>query len=171
MNIPAGLIGENVSETIVNRFSSKFSIEPDSGCWVWTGHLNNKGYGMIARGIDSSGPILAHRLSYMIHIGKILPGECICHKCDNPKCVNPEHLWKGSQMDNVADMLDKGRYGSSPRKRYRGESHVLSKLTYEAVAEIRGTTIPQRILAKKYWVSQTSVCRVRKFISWPIILP
>ena len=115
---------------MMNRFWSK--VEKTDGCWVWTGHLNRKGYGTFA--FSSGNPVLAHRLAYELEIGEIPKELCVCHKCDNPSCVRPDHLFLGTIAENNADMHAKGRAsgGSNP-----GEKCPLAKLTSDQVLEIR----------------------------------
>lgn len=160
-----------MSPTIIDRFFSKVQKHGHPcRCWIWTAHASNKGYGVISSGVSPSRPILAHRLSYMMHFGAIPGSLFVCHSCDNPLCVNPEHLWLGTQSDNLHDMKVKGRW--TPRPPMRGELHKLHKLTDDNVREIRTTITPQRELAKKFGVSQTTVWRARKHISWPgVTLP
>jgi len=71
-------------------------------CWYWTGHLNSKGYGIFKKK-------LAHRASYKLFVGPIPPDMLVCHTCDTPDCVNPEHLFLGTFKDNTRDMINKGR--------------------------------------------------------------
>lgn len=80
--------------------------EPNSGCWLWIGAHDPNGYGRIAK--RTYGTILAHRYSYLSH--KADPGNLlVCHKCDNPACVNPDHMFLGTHKDNTQDMVKKGR--------------------------------------------------------------
>lgn len=76
------------------------------GCWEWKGFTNPKGYGIIA----GSGQVLAHRVSYRELVGPIPDGLCVLHRCDNPPCYNPAHLFLGTRADNNRDMRDKGRH-------------------------------------------------------------
>src|ERR1700749_4969342 len=97
-------------EKAKERFFNK--VTKTDNCWLWIGGTINKGYGNFTwgRGVN----ILAHRFSYEIHKGKIPEGKIILHSCDNPICVNPEHLTIGTQQDNVNDMMNKNRM--NPRK-------------------------------------------------------
>lgn len=87
------------------RFWERVNKQPD-GCWLWTGTTNLRGYGILARNNTMQ---LAHRFSYELHKGVIPDGMFVCHSCDNPPCVNPDHLWLGTNADNVSDMVAKGR--------------------------------------------------------------
>ena len=93
--------------TLEDRFNSKWSPEPFSGCWIWTASVNKQGYGYF----KFKGKMhKAHRVSWFIRSG-VFPSESICvlHKCDTPGCVNPEHLFLGTYSDNQVDALSKGR--------------------------------------------------------------
>lgn len=88
------------------KFHTHWIENPDNGCWEWTGGKNNVGYGMFR---DGAGMRTAHRVSYELHKGKIPKGKHVCHSCDNPKCVNPDHLWVGTHQDNMQDRSRKNR--------------------------------------------------------------
>lgn len=95
--------------TLRQRFLNKIKIS-NNGCWEWDAAISTMGYGCI---VDNSGTTkAAHRISYELYIGEIPKGFFICHKCDSRKCVNPLHLFLGTQQDNVDDMMNKGRHGN-----------------------------------------------------------
>lgn len=95
------------SSTAHEKFLSKFKINEDTGCWEWSAGLNDKnGYGIFSQ---MQKRIYAHRYSYSFFIGEIADGLLVCHKCDNPKCCNPFHLFLGTNEDNMKDAKGKGR--------------------------------------------------------------
>lgn len=93
-----------------NPIKSRFfkHVKKTDGCWIWTGYCQKNGYGTIHCGKGSIKR--AHRISYEIHCGKIPDGLYVCHKCDNPSCVRPDHLFLGTQLDNIRDCISKGRF-------------------------------------------------------------
>lgn len=154
-----------MTKDILERFHDKCKIDDQTGCWNWIGAKDTSGYGMIS--LD--GKIYrAHRLSWVLHFDEISEGLFICHTCDNRGCVNPKHLFLGTQSDNIKDMWNKGRM--SHRNAANGENHPSSKLTEKDVLEIRKlyTTgnYSERMLGKLFRVSRSTITAVIKNRTW-----
>lgn len=134
--------------------------EPNTGCWLWAGTVNRKGYG-IAR--HDGKPRLAHRVAYAQHHGPIPAGMFVCHRCDQPCCVNPDHLYAGTPKQNTADMFRRNRVQRKGKKRpnaTRGWTYDKppQKITDEQVVDIdqmKGR--PMREVAEIYGISETLV--------------
>lgn len=117
-------------------------------CWIWTGAHNMRGYGQIH---FSKGKrvIYAHRASYEIHRGPIPDGLWVLHRCDNPQCVNPSHLFLGDRLANVHDAMSKGRMRKPPIPNRPGELNPNAKLTDKKVRQIQALlqmAVPQRMI-------------------------
>lgn len=123
--------------------------EPNSGCWLFTGYLDRGGYGIIA--LDKRTRIGAHRASYWAHKGES-GGLDILHSCDVRCCVNPDHLWTGTHVENMADMVGKGRSHRKP-----GSAHTQAKLTENDVIDIRASELHGAELARRYGMSRTTI--------------
>jgi hypothetical protein len=144
-----------MSYVLDDRFWSKVSKNGNGECWEWTACKYQDGYGQFRVGESIK---MSHRLSYQHHFGDIPNGMFVCHKCDNPKCVNPEHLFLGTHKENMTDMASKKRARGA-----RGQSHHLSKMTPEKVKSLRteranGASL--NCLAKKYGISAPSVYNI-----------
>lgn len=143
-----------ITQKVESRFWSKVNI--GDGCWEWNAATTWDGYGRFRL---NGTQCLAHRISYTMH-NKIDPGELlVCHKCDNPKCVNPDHLFLGTNSDNQNDCLKKGR-----RKAKNGERGVNSSLSDKAACSIReeyaDSSITANDLAKKYNVPRLTIQKI-----------
>lgn len=144
--------------TLSERFFAY--VKRSSGCWEWIGYKDPNGCGRL----NSNGrPLLASRIAYLLHYGSVPERKSVLHRCDNASCVNPKHLYLGTQIDNVYDMHARGR----ARKRgLLGEAHHQAKLTVQAVKDIRKSKLTGRELAAKYGVSTTQVYDIRNRRSW-----
>lgn len=134
-------------------------IAPDlnSGCWLWTGNTHPTGYGVIGvRKRDKLKNTFAHRASWFAHKGQD-PGRLkVCHRCDTPACVNPDHLFLGTQKDNLRDMYAKGRLVN------RGSANGSAKLTDDQVRAIRRDDRTIDDVAKDYPCGRSTIWRVRR---------
>lgn len=134
-----------------------------SGCWEWNGSRNANGYGQVAAGRYDGRvcrPALAHRAAIEVFGGQDPAGMVVCHKCDNPPCINPDHLFLGTPADNARDM-------SAKHRNRIGENHGGVRLTDAQVAEIRerygAGGVTQRSLALDFGVSQQLISRLVRF--------
>lgn len=157
-----------LTKSLIKRFWSNVDVGKKDDCWEWTGSLDAYGYGQISEGNKTNKKnYKAHRLSWMIRFGEIPENMNICHKCDNPSCMNPNHLFVGTQEDNLRDCREKGRArgGSMP-----GEKNPNSKLTERQVKDIRNRYkqggIYQRQLGAEFGVSQAQIGLIVNRKSW-----
>lgn len=119
-----------------DRLIKKILLEPYTGCWVFVGCRLPSGYGRIKADGERK-EVLAHRASWQVHKGAIPDGMCVLHRCDNPPCINPDHLFLGTFADNYLDMVSKGRARcASEQPKTRGSKHWKAKLTETQVREI-----------------------------------
>lgn len=130
--MPKNIQYKNLS--VLERFNKYYKIV-ESGCWEWLGGKNRAGYGRFS--INNRG-YTASRVSYELFIGELSKGLLICHKCDNPKCVNPFHIFKGTSKDNVQDCLSKGRQ-RKPEKGCPSEAMYKRGCRCELCKELRAS--------------------------------
>lgn len=128
----------------------------ESGCWEWSGSVDSKGYGRFR---DTK----AHRIAYEEWVGPIPEGHVVRHRCDNPLCINPEHLRTGTHAQNVEDRVERGRSA-------KGENHGWSKLTQDKVVYIREQYAAggrsQQSIADEVGISQVHVSDIVRRIVW-----
>ena len=168
---PACLTSRFCSRDCFNTFRSDFSqdnfwdhVHKSDGCWIWTSACNRRGYGVTAIRRKYMG---AHKKAWILTNGPVPAGLYVCHHCDNPPCVRPDHLFLGTNMDNVHDMIDKGRVRN-------GEKHPQAKLTELDVMTIRAEYKPAhgdgmslaRKLAEKYGVTAIHIWGIAHRKTW-----
>ena len=145
----------------IERFHSKYIVNEETGCWEWQDSLHGHGYGTLRVGNKFK---RAHRFSYEYYVNEIEKDMIIMHLCDNPKCVNYNHLKVGYQKDNIKDCIEKNR-------KARGNKLPNSKLNDNQIVEIKLLLQNpylglQKDLAIKYNVTQTLISRIKKNIAW-----
>ncbi|HUT15273.1 MAG TPA: HNH endonuclease signature motif containing protein [Anaerolineae bacterium] len=145
-----------------DRYWEKVDVRGKDECWEWVAGTNSRGYGQLQ--VDGKSAY-AHRLAWELENGPIPEELCVLHRCDNRNCVNPAHLWLGTNADNSRDMVKKGRPA-------RGAEHAHAKLTRQEVQQIRhlystGEYL-QRELGKRFGVSESHVSGIvnRKYWAW-----
>lgn len=140
------------------QFERHVIPEPNSGCWLWTAGALPTGYGSLNwRGKNR----LAHRVSYEIHCGEIPHGLHVLHSCDNPCCVNPDHLRPGTDADNIADMIARGRGNPAI-----GDRNANNKLTPDQVRRIRSAKGQPTAVSRAFGVSEATVRDIRAGRTW-----
>ena len=132
-------------------------------CWLWQGAVNRRGYGSIQTAGKGSKRVATHRLSYQLAYGDIPDGLFVCHKCDVPNCVNPEHLWLGTHEQNMEDMRRKGR---ASREAVKGTQNGKSLLTEDQVRYIRASKLGHAALGRQLGVSPNCIRGVRTGRTW-----
>lgn len=150
-----------ITQRVIERFWLKVNKQGDNGCWVWTGCLNSCGYGALKIGQQTFG---AHRVSLAISGKEIPDGLCACHICDNPPCVNPEHLWIGTHKQNMWDSVEKDRH-----HHLRGEQMHIAKLKTPQIHQIRQMGldgVANAIIAQQFNVHQSTIRKVLDGRTW-----
>jgi hypothetical protein len=156
--------GKKSPATLEERFWRNVDKKSDDECWNWKLKPGSKGYGILGAGGKGGKTLLAHRYSYELNKGEIPKGLYVMHMCDNPRCVNPNHLVAGTPKDNTQDALNKNRLKSVF---VDGENHKLAKLTNEQVLYIKNNTeIKSFKLAEMFNVSKQIICDIRKNRRW-----
>lgn len=139
------------------------NVEKTDTCWFWKAGTSKQGYGQFSVNLKQK---YTHRISWEIAYGDIPRGQEVLHTCDNPSCVRPEHLFLGTQNDNMQDCIRKGRHVDPPH--FSGEDHPSSKLTLEQVREIRSNVgnNTQAELARKFGITRMAIWNIQNGLSW-----
>jgi hypothetical protein len=173
-----GMKTNRKSRPLADRFWEK--VNKTDTCWLWTASVNNMGYGEFKLPGATSGVEYSHRMSWIIHSGPIPDGMNVLHHCDTPRCVRPDHLFLGTQKDNVHDCFNKRRNPvliNGPG--LMGESHGMAKLTEEQVIDIRSRYISgvnkynpsnRQELAEEFNITPNHVWQVKKGNVWKHLL-
>jgi hypothetical protein len=132
-------------------------------CWPWQGSRHKTGYGQLSDKPNRT-VLKAHRIAYEKAYGPIPEGRMICHRCDNPPCCNPAHLYAGTARDNARDSIARGR--ASPPPLMRGEDCGMARLKEWQAREIKNSNEPGTVLAQKFGVAATTICAIRKGVNW-----
>ena len=159
--------GGGAVNAFLDRHADKITTLSETGCMIWTGAATRQGYGIAFDGkISAAGhkvPEGAHRLSYAAEHGAIPPFMNVLHRCDVPCCVNPDHLFVGTQNDNMQDKISKGR-------QVRGDLHGMATMTEETVRAIRSEyrfrKVTGAMLAKKYGLNKSAVAAAIRGQNW-----
>jgi hypothetical protein len=138
---------------LADRFLLYYHPGRPDACWLWTGTRDRDGYGVI--GDETRRQVRAHRIAYERVYGAVPPERYVLHRCDNPPCCNPAHLFLGTNADNMADKTAKGRHS-------HGAIHARSKLTDDDVRTIRGLypQMTQAAIAKRYDMDQSTISNI-----------
>lgn len=158
---------QGIAEDPEVRFWMNVDSGAPSGCWEWSGYTFKAGYG----GISIGGTMVyAHRLSYELHYGPITNGLCVLHRCDNPKCVRPDHLFLGTRRENAADRDSKGRQAkgeaSGPAKLRESEVLAIRELYRRYRRRARVARGLNSFLSRWFGVAAQTVGEVASGVTW-----
>jgi hypothetical protein len=151
-------------KTLQQRFDESYTPEPNTGCWLWLGHLT-RGYGRIRAFGETPRP--AHRISYIIHVGPIPEGLHVLHGCNEASCVNPAHLHLGTDVENTADKVRAGR-----QARVCGESNGRAKLTRDMVdlaRRLHSDGASCAAVARRFGIAHSVMSRILRGLRWKLL--
>lgn len=135
----------------------RYVLSP-SGCWEWSLYRDKKGYGRMS---EHMGEVLTHRISYLHHVGPIPNGLHVLHRCDNPCCINPNHLFLGTNLDNSNDKIAKGRARGAV-----GAKNCKAKLSEEDIVKIRNDPRSGSVIGREYGMSQPMISAIKRRVFW-----
>lgn len=152
-----------ITPEVENRFRQSYRKCSENECWEWLLSVNHDGYGRlkIGRRVER-----AHRVSYVLHRGQIPEGMLVCHRCDNPRCVNPKHLFLGTPKDNMADMVRKGRAFRHDQRGERNHGATLSRRDACLAIELIAKGMSNTAIAERLGVAHSSISSIRRGKTW-----
>ena len=168
---------QRTNEKTLSVILNKIEKIPFSGCWIWTASCTANGYGQIRFNQKQT---YSHRVSWILHNGEIPDGLNVLHKCDVRCCINPDHLFLGTQLENIKDMIAKGRgnhgwkagkpsYNKGKKSVTAKEKHWKAKVTEKDVSEIRSRYLAgeaQKKIGFDYGIKQAQVSRIVRNLNW-----
>ena len=161
------LTSQLTAPKFIRRFESK--VRKTDTCWIWLASRATTGYGQMfvaMKGKRSNIVHKSHRIAWQIYVGPIPNGLQVLHNCDNRLCVKPDHLYLGTQQDNVNDMMKRGRNGYCRRE---GQQHPMAKLTDNQVGCIKHRLtigISPKDLAKEFSVARSTIAEISRGATW-----
>lgn len=161
-------IPDEMGDELIERIRRRVEVDPETGCWRWTGSTRRGGYGQMLITVEGRRRcVRVHRLSYVLHVGPMPRGQILRHTCDRPHCVAPDHLEPGTPADNSRDMVERGRSAS-------GEDHSQHRLTRAQVAVIKwriGRGDSDAAIAADYSVTSGTIRAIRLGYTWRDVEP
>lgn len=148
--------------SLLSKLQAAYIPVPESGCWLWEGRTDKDGYGITSYKCKA---MKTHRASWIVFRGEIPKGFCVCHKCDNPSCINPDHLFVGTNLDNVKDRDKKNRAATM-------EKSGCTKFKKEDVIKIRNMHkdgISYNAIGKMFSTSATTIRRIVLRQTWSLL--
>jgi hypothetical protein len=158
----------NTSKSLIDRFWEHVEITDD--CWIWNGASSRNGYGELSNYSDGKhSQVATHRLSWELHNGSIPVGMCVLHKCDNPPCVNPSHLYLGTKKDNSRDCIQRGRFKRNPQYGVKNKSTKLKMCQVIQIRELLAQGLSQRKVARIFNVGQYAIASISREETWKCV--
>ena len=146
----------NLTEEQVSNFAVKISKQGHDECWEWQGSRHPQGYGQVR---INHGLFLSHRVAWELFFGEIPEGKLVLHKCNNPSCVNPYHLYLGDHSDNTSDMIRNGTHRANSPRLYDEEIWLIRRLLHHSVK--------QPLIAKMFKVDRSVISRINTRSDYP----